>query len=238
MKYLALVGEDCPTAAVNALRRHEDIYNVCVLPPDSLIDSPIATHPDTIMFIHAAKLYCHRSYAEKNAELIQYICHSCGMSITTDNSKRGGKYPFDCGYNALSVPAADIIIGNKNALADTVKCRPVTHTNQGYAACCAAAIGKTVITADTSIKSAAETAGLEVFPVTGGDMALRGYNTGFIGGCTGVTDKTVFTVGDPYSCTTGRELTRFCKDRGYELVPLCSGILTDVGGIKLIKFTN
>lgn len=236
MKYIALVGLDCPAEAIDTLSGRNDIADVFVLPQDSLIDSPIATHPDTILFIHKSKLYCHQSYAKKNASLLADICIRCGLDIITDDSERNGKYPFDCGYNALYVPGTDdTVIGRKKALSAPLKTICSTDTKQGYAACCALAVNKTVITADPSIKRAAMAAGIEVFTVSGGDIALRGYDTGFIGGCTGVIGKAVFTVGDPESCETGRQFAEFCRSHGIKTVPLCHTPLTDVGGIKFVQ---
>lgn len=238
MKYIALAGADCPQAALSALRRRNEIYEVIILPPDELIDSPISTHPDTILFIKGSKLYCHQSYAEKNASLLSHLCKVCALTIISDNSERCGKYPYDCGYNALYVSDADIVIGNRRALCAPLRDVCSIDTRQGYAACCALAVEKTIITADPSMKKTAEAAGMEVFTVTNGDIALRGYDTGFIGGCTGVIGGTVFVIGDPDACTGGRELASFCNARGIELVSLCSGVLTDVGGIKFVKCIN
>ncbi len=234
MKYVALAGEDCPAEALDALRRCDDIADVFVLPPDGFIDSPVATHPDTILFVYKSKLYCHQSYAEKNSALLAHICSLCGLSPKTDSGERNGKYPFDCGYNALYVPAADAVIGNKKALVPPLRDICSIDTKQGYAACCAVAIDKYIVTADPSIRKASAAAELDVFTVPGGDIALRGYSTGFIGGCTGVSDRTVFTVGDPYTCASGTQLADFCLSQGFDVVPLCRTPLTDVGGIKLI----
>lgn len=238
MKYIALVGTDCPKEAIAALRRRDNITDVITLPPDDLINSPIAAHPDTILFIHKSKLYCHQSYAKKNSALLADICNRCGLDIITDNEERNSKYPFDCSYNALYVPGTDTVIGNKKALSAPLRAICSADTKQGYAACCALAVDKTVITADPSIKKAALSAGIEVFTVSGGDISLRGYDTGFIGGCTGVIHKTVFTVGDTDSCETGRQLAEFCRTHCFEIISLCHTSLTDVGGIKLIPIAR
>lgn len=236
MKYLAITGIDCPECAIKNLLQQEGIADIVVLPPDELIDSPIATHADTILFIHKSKLYCHKSYAEKNKLLINRICQSGDFELIVSDEERSGIYPFDCGYNALYVPGTDdYVIGNKKALAEPLQAVCSINTRQGYAACAAIAARGAVATADPSIKKAAEAAGIDVFELTGGDIILHGYDTGFIGGCTGVMKRTVFVTGDPELCTTGKEIREFCRIHSLDLISLCPGILTDVGGIKFVE---
>lgn len=234
MKYLALVGADCPSEAVKALRRRKDILDVAVLPPDTLISSPIATHPDTILFIGGGKLYCHADYAEKNAALLSYICSTASLETVTDTLPRSGVYPHDCAYNALALDGTDTVIGNKKALCPALAELCSVNTKQGYAACCALSVKGKIITADPSIKKAAENAGIEVLTVSGGDIALRGYDTGFIGGAAGAFEDKLFCIGNTNDTVTGRQLQSICEENEISLISLCGGALTDTGGIKFI----
>lgn len=225
MNYIALVG-NIPDAAVKKLSDFVNIEKVYRLPPDTLIDSPISNHPDTIMCIHGGKLYCHELYAEKNESLLSEICRRGKLTLCPQSGERSGVYPFDCTFNALCVNGRGI--GRKKSL-----CPPLSeiciNTNQGYAACCGLDAGGTVITADPSIKKSCEKHGIPVFTIDGVDILLPGYENGFIGGACGFCEGRLFTFGD-----AGAALIDFCRARGFELISLRDGPLTDYGGIKFI----
>ena len=229
MKYTVLVG-DIPDEAFDTLSRLPETETVIKLPPDSLIDSPIKSHPDTILCIHGGKLYCHNLYARENEELLLDICRKGNLTLSPQEGERNGKYPFDCAFNALNM--GERILGRKQSL-----CPPLSdiciNVNQGYAACCALYAGDTVISADPAIIKVCKAHGITVFPVAGGDILLPGYNTGFIGGAGGFCENRIFIFGESDGIT-GHALSLFCREKGFELISLCRGILTDYGGIKFI----
>ena len=236
-KYIAIVGADMPADALADLEKLDSVRETVVLRPDTDITSPICTHPDTILCIFKGKLYCHKNYAEKNPQ-IEYICSACGLEAVPCDTKRSGTYPLDVSFNALSDAENKHLIARKASVCDPLK-EMCLDAKQGYAACCAVFVGDTVVSADPSIIRTARAAGLPYRSINGDGIMLRGYDKGFIGGCTGTltsADGTpaVLTVGDPTSCPAGRELHNFCKESGVRLIPLGSGPLTDVGGIKTV----
>ena len=231
-KYIALVG-DCPENAKRKLESLPEILKVFTLPPDPLIDSPIANHPDTILCLYKNTLYCHKKYAEDNSLLLAEISRLTGVVISPQDAKRCGKYPYDIAFNAVVLPKSNTVIGKKMYL-----CAPLgeyaVNTNQGYAACCSLAVGDILVTADNSMAKAARSAGIEVFTVSGEDIRLSGYDKGFIGGAAGALNDKVFVFGSVQESDTGRELEAFCNERGFALISLCAGDVTDYGGIKFI----
>ena len=236
-KYIALVGADMPADALADLEKINTVCETVVLKPDTDITSPICTHPDTILCIFKGRLYCHKNYAEKNPQ-IEYICSVCGLEAVPCDTKRSGTYPYDVSFNALCDSGNRFLIARKASVCAPLK-EMCLDTKQGYAACCAVFVGDTVVSADPSIIKTARAAGLPYRSVNGKGIKLRGYGKGFIGGCTGTVTSadgtpTVLTVGDPASCPAGRELYDICKGSGVRLVPLGSGPLTDVGGIKTV----
>ena len=236
-RFAALVGADFPKDAYGELFSLECVTNVYVLPPDPSVDSPIKTHPDTIMCVFRGVLYFHESYAAAAADILKEIADECGLTLCPCGGRRSGFYPFDAAFNALFDPKERFIIARESSICEPLKpfC---SDTRQGYASCCAQVINDTVVTADPAIEKTALRLGVAAERIRGGGILLKGYDKGFIGGCTGVIHKggtdTVLTVGDPHSCEAGRELAALCEKMNVPVIPLGSGPLTDVGGIKLI----
>lgn len=232
MKYIALAGA-CPADAIKKLTELRNIEKVFVLPPDRLIDTPIKNHPDTILCIYNGKLYCHEDYAKENREILSEICSTASLELKAQSGERNGNYPFDCAFNALVIPSENAVIGRKKSL-----CPPLSeiceNTNQGYAACSSLVINETVVTADPSIAAAAERLKIRCRMLSGGDIILPGYDTGFIGGCGGFFDNTLCLFGNPELTKTGNELLSFCRQEAVETISLCDGPLTDYGSVKFV----
>ena len=235
--FSALIGADFPRDAYGELFSLDCITNVYVLPPDPSVNSSIKTHPDTVLCVFRGVIYCHESYAAIAADTLCEIAEECGLTLCPCGGRRSGIYPFDTAFNALCDPKERFIIARESSICEPLKplCR---NTRQGYAACCAQIINDTVVTADPAIEKTALRLGLAAKRISGGGILLKGYEKGFIGGCTGIVrgdiTDTVLTVGDPNSCEAGRELAALCKKMNVPVIPLGSGPLTDVGGIKLI----
>lgn len=232
-EFIALAGEECPASAKERLCQLKSVRKVFFLPPDGLIDSPIKSHPDTILCVYDGKLFCHEVYAEKNRDMLCEICTDAGLELCAQKGERNGTYPFDCAFNALSVPEKNAVIGRKKSLCPPLSSAAV-NCNQGYAACAALDIGGTVLTADESVLKSVRAANINAVKISGGDISLPGYDTGFVGGCGGFYNNTLCVFGNPRLCKTGEELIGYCNENGIELISLCDGPLADFGGIKFL----
>ena len=236
--YIAIIGCRCPMAAENKLLSLPEVESVVRLPSDCQIAEPICDHPDSLICIYEGKLYTHKEYATvAKVELLE-ICEKAGIELCTAECERGPKYPLDCGFNALAIPEYHQLIGRKKSLAEPLKSLCTADTAQGYAGCTALYAYGTVITADPSMKKAAEGIGIPVFTVSGKDISLPGYNEGFIGGAGGYFDKTVCLFGSPQFSESAREVLAFCKENDLRFVSLEDGCLTDRGGVKFVKISE
>ncbi len=112
-----------------------------------------------------------------------------------------------------------------------------THINvrQGYSACSSLVSDDFIISADKSILTAAEKCGIDCLEISAGGIELEGYDTGFIGGCAGVCNRTVYFFGDVMTHPDGKSIREFLKAHGYICVSLGEGVLKDHGGIKFLK---
>ena len=234
-EYMALVGERCPDIAIKRLLALPRVTEVIKLPPDKMIARPIADHPDSLICIIDGKLYCHSSYSKTAKRELERICSLLGLELFSVDCQRSDKYPFDCAFNALTIPDRQMLIGRTDSLAEPLKAYCKANTRQGYAACTSLYVRGTVITADPSIERAAKELGVNVYKISGKDIALPGYNEGFIGGAGGAFEDTVCLFGSPQSSQSAREVEEFCRDNSLSLVCLEDGILTDRGGIKFVE---
>ena len=233
--HIAIVGWRCPEAAEKKLLSLPEVKSVIKLPADRQIAEPICDHPDSLICIFEGKLYTHTEYAKTAARQLSEICEKASLELCTVECERGSKYPLDCGFNALTLPDRHQLIGRKKSLAEPLRSLCTADTNQGYAGCTALYTESAVITADSSIKKAAESIGIPVFTVSGKDISLPGYNEGFIGGAGGFFDNTICLFGSPEFSESAREVEAFCKKKSLRFVPLEDGPLTDRGGVKFVE---
>lgn len=233
--YLAIIGCRCPKVAEERLLSLPEVESVVKLPADKQIGAPIADHPDSLICIFEGVLYTHAEYAKIAEKELSYICEKAFLELCTVDCERSNKYPLDCGFNALPLPDRRQLIGRKKSLAEPLRSLCTANTNQGYAGCTALYAGDTIITADPSVKKAAETLGVPVYSISGKDILLPGYNEGFIGGAGGFFENTVCLFGSPEYSESAKEVAEFCRSHALTLIPLEDGILTDRGGVKFVK---
>lgn len=108
------------------------------------------------------------------------------------------------------------------------------NVNQGYARCATLVLNnKAAITSDVSIEKALRTNGVEVLVISQGNIALDGYNYGFIGGASGKIDRnTIVFFGNITRHPDFDLIKAFCNKHNTEIKILCNNIpVTDIGGI-------
>ena len=92
-----------------------------------------------------------------------------------------------------------------------------------------------IITSDENIRQVWEKNGGIALLVRPGHIRLPGYKTGFIGGASGVTGKTVFFVGSLKGHPDGAAIRDFVRDRGKNIIELYDGPLYDIGTLYLFE---
>ena len=235
----AVIGGNVPTAIADRLR--DFFHHVILLPADEKIDVPVSHHPDMNFAVVRDTLITDENYYLCNAkEAIDRICFLGGFKLALSKDRRSADYPHDVGFNALIlgnilIGRLDALSGNILALAEECGLKPI-NVKQGYTACSTLSVPSKnlIFTADRGIASVCERHGADVVRIpdkTG--ITLSGYNCGFIGGCTGVWEDTVFFYGDPQEHPSLEPMCQVLEKRGIETVPLSADMLTDYGGIRI-----
>lgn len=207
---------------------------ICIVPVDpcSKLPEGIASHAD-LQILHL----------EGNSVLISSCSNECremlkAVGLEAESAKRDllAEYPNDCGLNAVII-GKNVII-NPNAADE--KLMEYIHNNkniisvkQGYAKCSTLVVCEdAVITADKGIEKATTAAGIETLLIHEGGIYLKGYDTGFIGGCGGMVESKIFgSSGNMKQLKDFDNIKDFLRNRNIYIENLGGKELRDIGGI-------
>jgi len=152
------------------------------------------------------------------------------------------KYPFNIAYNAC-------IIGNKmfcnSMYTDSEVLRlakafdiNIIDIKQGYTKCSTAVVtDNAVITSDKGLYKAYAANGLDVLLISPGNILLKGYDYGFIGGCCGKTDKDIlWFYGDISAHPDYSRIKEFCLKHSCKIEYCKDFPLTDIGSVLPIAY--
>ncbi len=233
---ICLVSCEMPEEMHDSLSRE---YCVISLPADPLLDPPVASHPDMIVSVVGKSLILPRSYFDANRELINQISAESGYSVILSDAPRSKRYPADVGMN-VAVGDKFIICRPESTAPEILQTAQkmeldLISVKQGYAGCSCIVTDAAVLTSDAGIHKTLIERGIESFYVDKGGISLPGYDVGFIGGCGGYHDGTLYFFGRLDSVECGRDVRRFAKMHGYEVRELSGDRLTDYGGMKILS---
>lgn len=230
----ALISSAAPLEAISALGK---VCEVFPLPPDSALPPPVACHPDMLVSLVGKTAIISAAYADSCHALCEVFDNS-GYTVALSDAPRGSRYPCDAGLNcavgerfiicrASSIDPAVLDTARKIGL-------EVIDVKQGYAGCSCIVCDDTVITSDEGIHRKVTASGGESLFVPNDGIALPGYDVGFIGGCGGFTRGSLYFIGEIDRHPCGEIIRDFAARRGYDIVTLSRGVLTDCGGIKFL----
>lgn len=208
---------------------------ICVVPVDpcSKLPDGISSHAD-LQILHLGG----------NSVLISSCSNECSDMLKTIGFKTeyaeallSAEYPNDCGLNTAII--GKNVITNPNTadakLMDYIhnSDKNIISVRQGYTKCSTLIICEdAIITADRGIEKAATAAGIETLLINEGGIYLKGYDTGFIGGCGGmVENKILGTSGDMKQLKDFDNIKDFLRNRNVYIENLGGKELRDIGGI-------
>jgi len=227
MKYV-LVSSSLPATCRRALALRG--CEVIPLPPFQGLPAPVASHPDLLVArLPSGALLLSKAYYESASALFD----SLGLPLCLEEQCQGERYPQDVLLDALAV--GQTLYGKKTATSPRLcaQYRRFVEVRQGYARCSVALLSeKAAITADKGLADALTNDGLDVLRITPGQIALPGYDTGFLGGAGGdLGDGTYVFFGDLSCHPDGERIRAFAKKHQKSAVSLATGALGDYGGL-------
>ena len=198
-----------------------------MLPPYARLPSPVACHPDMLLFDMGGKLLMYRDYYEENQALFD------GFSVALTHHIADTVYPYDVGMDALCLGNV-VYCKPTYTCSEIIKDRMVVTVKQGYAACSALKVTEdAIVTADQGIADAAKKMGVSVLLIRPGYIDLPGYDYGFIGGTAFRLFDTMYFAGDLVLHPDGEAIANFCQANGISVCSLVKGMkLKDLGFMK------
>ena len=208
------------------------IGNVFLSTVVDIADKSVSTHPDMqIHFVSDSNAFCEPTVFDYYKEVLpEHIVQKKGIF------KIGRTYPENCAYNIARV-GRFVLCNTKYAekgILDYYNTHnfKIINIKQGYAKCNICPISnEKFITEDMGIhKTTLNVSGLTAIPIRVGEVCLSGFDYGFIGGASGISEDSVLFTG-PVS----ENIIDIIKGTGRHIVSLSSDKLFDLGSI--ISFT-
>lgn len=146
-------------------------------------------------------------------------------------------YPGDCAYNVAKVGKK--VIGNL-AYTDSVIKKMYAelgfefiNVKQGYTKCSLCIVDEnSVITEDEGLCKALITQGIEVLKIPSGEVELKSFDNGFIGGASGfISNKKLAFYGDISKCSYYEIIKSFINSKNVDIIYLLQTKLKDFGSI-------
>jgi len=234
---LAVTDHRLPEGCQASLRNRG--FELLLLPPFPALPAPVASHPDMLLFIFGGVLLTHRDYYRIAKREIGHTRSVGGLELVLSDEPVGDKYPRDMLFNAA--PVGRFIFGREDSMSRHIlqvsagKGMRIVDVRQGYARCSTVIVGDSaIITQDRGIAGRARECGIDVLLVRPGHVRLDGYDTGFIGGASGVCRGLVYFCGNIDTHPDGEQIRRFITAHGYKVVSLGKGELFDAGTLFFI----
>lgn len=229
-KMIALIGSEHTPLLAPGLEALG--LTVVAVPPNPFVAPPLRCHADLSVFPAGEGCAVIAPYLQESGFAETLRGH--GVETLAGELEQGAVYPRDASLCACTVGKK--LICRPDAL-DPVVLKLLSDyetvpVKQGYAKCSVCAVDeRSIITADRGISLAAEKAGLSVLLISPGHIALTGYDSGFIGGASGLFDGRLVFTGTLDAHPDRAAILAFIAERGVEAVFLTKKPLFDIGSI-------
>ena len=236
---LAIVDERTPQTICDSLEARG--YSLLRLPPHPDLPTPIASHPDMLLFFAKDRILCTKQYAELAKRELEILSNQSEKPIVTVEERVSSDYPNDILFNCAVVGNSLFCHASHTAKAIAEDPNYNIHfVRQGYAKCSTVPVAeKALITEDPSIATVAKANGFDVLQIDPENVSLTGYNTGFFGGATSFSPyrniREIYVCGNLEMHSNATEIIDFCSQ--YDRIPLSlsKDPLLDLGTVFLIS---
>ena len=208
---------------------------IAVIPinPNENLPTGIASHADLQLIHLGGNSVLTAGCSKQSTDMLEMF----GFNLQNTEKQPDASYPDDCLINAQII-GRNIIINPDAADEKLLRFAEENNYNiiavkQGYAKCSTLAVCEdAIITADPGIAKILTQKEIEVLKIKEGGIYLRGYDTGFIGGCRGmVENKILGTSGSLKSIKDYDNIKDFLRNRNIYAENLGGKTLRDIGGI-------
>jgi hypothetical protein len=211
--------------------------NVILVYPHPNLNEAVCCHADMqITCINQNTLVYAKDINKKTLNSLK----DTGIKLIEGNTQILPKYPGNIAYNALKVGRN---IYHNTKYTDCIVKRVFTdkgfnfvNVRQGYAGCSSICVKDFILTTDKGIEKKAKELGDKCFCFNGDDIILKGYDRGFIGGCSGYIENLgLLLTGSLEYHREGCKVKEFLLKQGIDILELNDDLLEDIGGIQIYK---
>ncbi len=194
---------------------------------------PVNTHPDMqIHFITENIAVVAPSAYEYYRDILPE-----GIALYKGAKDPDSTYPCDCAYNVAKLGKK--IIGNLKYTDAFIKKMytelgfEFINVKQGYTKCNLCIVNdNSAITEDEGLYKKLTANGIDVLKIPKGEIELKSFDNGFIGGASGFIDnKRIAFYGDLLKCSYCKQIKNFITDKKVDLICLSQTKLKDFGSI-------
>ena len=236
---ICLVDERLPAKAEENLLRLG--FSVIKMQKSERLPEATASHPDMLCFFHEKKLISSAEYCDEAIHVFSELaCSASDLNIELTADVQKNEYPYDAIFNSLVI--GEHIFYKEDSVCSAIKRyaseRGLSphHVRQGYPACTVLALDeRTAITADAGMGRVMRSVGIDVTEINAGNISLPPHEYGFIGGASGVYDKTVYFIGNLDTHPDSKIIKDKIDSLGYKCISLCDGPLIDLGRLIFIE---
>lgn len=206
------------------------VYETCKV---NKLNTSLSFHPD--IQIH----FLDKNFAVCAPEVYEYYKKILPKNIKLYKGEKNLSvtYPLDCAYNVARF--GDYVIGNLNSMSSVIKEEytkkqySFIHVNQGYAKCNICIVNShAIITEDPGIYSQiSDISEIDCLYLNPGEIILKGYSHGFIGGASGNCEKSIYFCGNLKDFSQRKKLNDFLKKHNAKVIELSNDPLEDYGSI-------
>ena len=195
-----------------------------------------AMHDRGYKVIPTKRITCFHQPEQFHADMQILRIRDRIFTLDTCRRKPSRDYPNNVLLNCLFL--GNRLYGKLSAIDETVLeyCKEqeieLVNVNQGYTRCSTLVVNdNAVITADPSIEDALRKNGVEVLRISQGQIRLVGFDYGFIGGCSGRINNTIFFFGNIREHSDCSGIKDYIMQHNSKIEILCENMpLTDIGG--------
>ena len=222
--------------AETARKSWGEMYEIIPSVTCQSLAEPVSAHPDMVLFKTGKREFiCAPDVYEEYKRMLQPI----GVDLICGKKELKSNYPEDIAYNILKTDSS--AFGKFSETEETIKKYleaeniKMINVKQGYSKCSVCSFAGGAITADESLYSALLADGQDTLKIPCGEIFLRGYDYGFIGGASGENDDgELFFFGDLKMLSFGEKIIRFLEEKKKKIHQISGITPIDVGTIMFI----
>ena len=236
---IAIIDERISDEALRSLEIRG--FHTVRLPRHPNLGEAVASHTDMLLTRLGDELISTAEYCERYPYIFTDLSQMLlGYRLSFTSDELQARYPDDAKLNLLVMGKylfAKLDTVSQYAL-DAARRLGLTAVpvKQGYPACTVLKLSdKVAVTADCGMAAALSSVGIRVVKIEDGHISLPPYDFGFIGGCAGVFQNTVYFLGDIEAHPSYGLIKDAADSLGMDIVSLSHEPLRDLGGILFIE---